>query len=62
MVWSRGEHTEWRKNYKISCSIGEFQKVYYKSMLNKYSYHRMLLCLLGKHKCKNLEENIFFRQ
>ena len=25
-------------------------------MLNKYAYHRMLFCLLGKHGCKILED------
>ena len=36
------------------CSIGEFHKVDYQRVLNKYAYHRMLLCLLGKNECKNL--------
>ena len=36
---------------KISCSIGEFHKVHYQKMLKNYEYHRMLLCLLGKHEC-----------
>ena len=38
----------------MSCSIGEFHKVSYQSILKKYAYHRMLLCLLVKHECKNL--------
>ena len=43
----------------ISCSIGEFRKVYYQQMLSKYAYHRMLLCLLGKHEYKNLRNEDF---
>ena len=39
---------------KMSCSIDEFHEVHYQPMLKKYVYHRMLLCLLGKHECKNL--------
>ena len=35
---------------KMSCFIGEFYKVHYQPMLNKYSYSIMLLCLLGKHE------------
>ena len=34
---------------KMSCYIGEFRKVHYQPMLNKYKYHRMLFCLLGKY-------------
>ena len=29
-------------------------------MLRKYEYHRMLLCLLGKHECKKLVREGFF--
>ena len=29
-------------------------------MLKMWAYHRMLLCLLGKHECNNLRDNIFF--
>ena len=43
----------------MSCSIGEFKKVHYQSMLKKYVYNRMLLCLLGKQECKNLEKDVF---
>ena len=32
----------------------EFHMVHYQTMLNKYAYHRILLCLLEKHKCKRL--------
>ena len=39
---------------KMSCSIGEFDMVYYRIILNKHSYHKMILCLLGKHDCKKL--------
>ena len=43
----------------MSCSIGKFKKIDYQLMLNKYSYHRMLLCLLGKRSAKILEMKIF---
>ena len=39
---------------KISCSIGEFHMLHYQPILNKYSYHGMLMCLLGKHQCNDL--------
>ena len=39
---------------KFSFSIGEFHQVYYQPILKNYSYHKILLCLLVKHKCKNL--------
>ena len=28
-------------------------------MLKKFAYHRMLLCLLGKHKCQNIRDEDF---
>ena len=43
----------------MSCSIGEFHMVYNEPMLNKYKYHRMLTCLLDKHKCKELRRKYF---
>ena len=39
-----------KRHTKISCSIGKFHKVNYQPMLKNYKYHRMLLCLLGKHE------------
>ena len=42
----------------MPCSIGEFHKVYYQPILMKYAYHRMLLCLIGKHGCKNLRDKV----
>ena len=42
---------------KMSCYIGEFHMVNYSQMLENYSYHGMLLCLLGKH-----EWNILIRE
>ena len=44
---------------KISCSIGEFNKLHYQPILKKFAYHRMLLCLLGKHECKNIRREDF---
>ena len=38
----------------ISFSIGRFHRLYYQPMLKKYAYHKMVLCLLGKHECKNI--------
>ena len=35
---------------KMLCYIGEFHMVHYQPILNKYAYHRILLCLLGKHE------------
>ena len=35
---------------KTSFSIGEFNKILYQPMSNKYAYNRILLCLLGKHE------------
>ena len=28
-------------------------------MLNQYVYHSMLLCLLGRHECKNILNEAF---
>ena len=42
----------------MSCSIGEFHKVQYQPMLNKFAYHNMLLCLLEKQECKNIRNEI----
>ena len=39
---------------KISCYIGEFQRVHYQLMLMNYAYNRMLFCLLVKHEWKIL--------
>ena len=39
---------------KMSCYIVELCKARYQTMLNKYAYHGILLCLLGKHYCKDL--------
>ena len=36
-----------------------FIKIHYKSILNKYAYHRVLLCLLGKYDCKNYRNETF---
>ena len=44
---------------KMSCSIGKLFRVHYKTMLKKYEYHSMLLCLLGKHECKKLEDKLY---
>ena len=41
------------------CSIGEFYMVHYQPMLNKYSYHIILLRLLRKHKEKIRKEKLF---
>ena len=41
------------------CYIGEFHKVHYQPILKKYAYHRILLCLLGKHECKNIRIEVF---
>ena len=48
--------TTGQKKYpkKISCSNG-------KIMLEKYAYHRALLCLLVKHKCKILYVKLFWQ-
>ena len=47
---------------KISLSVGEFHKVCYQTMLLKYAYHRILLCLLGKHDCKNHRREAFLSE
>ena len=39
----------------MSCSIGEFNRVNYQSMLNKYAYHSMLLCLICKQEWKKIK-------
>ena len=39
--------------------IGKFHEVHYQPMLKKCAYHRILLCLLGKHECKNLRKEAF---
>ena len=44
---------------KVSCSIGEFHMAHYQPMLKKYAYHRILLCLLGKHGWNNLRREYF---
>ena len=44
----------------MSCCIGEFHMVHYHTMLRKYSYHRMLMFLLGKHECKELIRKYIF--
>ena len=46
----------------ISCSIGELHKVYYQLMLKNYAYHRMLLCLLGKHEWQNIRREEFLAE
>ena len=38
-----------KKKHLTKKSISEFHMVHYQTMLKKYIYHRMLLCLLGKH-------------
>ena len=35
---------------KLLYFIGEFNKINYQPMLNKYEYHRILLCLPGRHE------------
>ena len=47
---------------KMSCYIGEFHKLYHQPMSKKYAYHRMLLCLQGKHECKNLRNESFLEE
>ena len=39
--------------------MGEFHQVHYQPMLYNYEYHRVLLCLLGKHECKKLRNEYF---
>ena len=46
---------------KISCCIGEFHKVHSRPMLKKYAYHRLLLCLIGKHELKTLISEDFWQ-
>ena len=43
---------------KITCIIGEFSEGKFSNNVEKYAYHRMLLCLLGKHECKNLRNEV----
>ena len=38
----------------MSCYIGEFHKVHYQPILKNYTYHRIILCLLGKDGFKNI--------
>ena len=44
----------------MSCSIGEFYIVHYQKMLENYVYHRILMCFLVKHECKELQRQSFF--
>ena len=37
----------------MSYYVGEFHKLHYQPMLKRYTYNRILLCLLGNHQCKN---------
>ena len=46
----------------MSFSIGVFHKVHYKEMLKKYAYHRILLCLLGKHEWKSIINEAFLEE
>ena len=39
---------------KMPFYIDEFHKVHSQPILKNYAYHRMLLCVLGKHESKNL--------
>ena len=43
----------------MSCSIGELKMIHYQPILNKYAYHRMLLCLIGKYGWKNIRNEAF---
>ena len=45
---------------KIACYIGIFHMVNYNPMLEKYAYHRMILCLLGEHECNDLRREFFW--
>ena len=44
----------------MSCYIGEFHMVHYKKVLNNFAYHRIILCLVGKHECKHLIRQYVF--
>ena len=58
MVLSRGQYI--KKNItEILCSIGEFHMVHYQPILEKYAYHRMLIRLIEKHECKELQIKVF---
>ena len=46
----------------MSCSVGELKRVHYKPMSQKYAYHSMLFCLLGKYECKNLIREAFMEE
>ena len=45
-----------RRNTLLKCHVllVSFKKVHYEPMLKKYEYHKMVLCLLGNHECKNV--------
>ena len=47
-IINRPKHGKNKNLIKTSDFIGEFNMLYYQPMLNKYAYHRMLLCLLEK--------------